>query len=95
MMKTVKIEVQQVEGEGLVSLLGENVVLFCMNYIYAGKLIGVNDTCVLLQNPGVVYETGPFSSASFKDFQPLGVEEHYVMVSAIESFGETKKLSDA
>lgn len=48
MKKLVKVE--EIEGEGLLSLLGENVTLFCQIYIYSGKLIGVNDTCVLLEN---------------------------------------------
>ena len=38
--------VQEVEGEGLVKLLGERVTLFCANYIYTGKLEGVNESCV-------------------------------------------------
>ena len=40
------VNVVEVEGEGLVSLLGENVILFCMNYFYAGKLAGVNSDTV-------------------------------------------------
>jgi hypothetical protein len=33
------VNVQEVDGEGLVALLGERVELFCMNYIYAGTLV--------------------------------------------------------
>ena len=84
------VEVTEVEGEGLKSLLGVNVLLFCLNYIYTGKLIGVNKTCVLLENPRIVYETGSFTSKEFKDAQKLP-NQHYVMLSAIESFGETDK----
>ena len=40
--------VEEVSGEGLEKLLGERVTLFCANYIYTGKLIGVNENCVLL-----------------------------------------------
>jgi hypothetical protein len=40
--------VEEINGEGLDKLLGERVTLFCMNYIYTGKLSGVNSTCVLL-----------------------------------------------
>ena len=83
------VEVETVEGEGLLALLGQNVILFCMNYIYAGKLAGVNDTCVLLENAGIVYETGSFSDAAFGDFQKIG--DHYVQCAAIESFGLTNK----
>ena len=84
------IEVQEVEGEGLVKLMGEQVMLFCVNYIYTGKLIGVNEAYVLLENPSIVYETGPFGDKKFKDAQALPFE-HYVQISAIESFGKTDK----
>jgi hypothetical protein len=82
------VEVQEVEGEGLTALLGEQVLLFCLNYIYTGKLIGVNLTCVLLEAPSIVYETGAFTDKSFKDAQKLP-HELYVQTSAIESFGKT------
>ena len=81
--------VQEVEGEGLTKLLGERVTLFCANYIYTGVLQGVNDTCVLLTDAGVVYETGAFSDKSWKDLQKLP-SEWYVQIGAIESFGKLK-----
>ena len=84
------VEVTEVEGEGLSALLGEQVLLFCLNYIYNGKLIGVNDTCVLLENPGIVYETGAFGDQKFKDRQQLPFQL-YVQHSAIEAFGKTDK----
>ncbi len=84
------IEVQEVEGEGLMKLMGEQVMLFCLNYIYTGKLVGVNDKFVLLENPAIVYETGSFKDKKFKDAQELPFH-HYVFTSAIESFGKTDK----
>ena len=84
------VNVQEVEGEGLVSLLGENVILFCMNYIYHGELIGVNDTCILLKDPSIIYETGKFLDNTYKDKQSLGVDEHYIQIGSIESFGKGK-----
>jgi hypothetical protein len=81
--------VEDVQGEGLVKLLGERVTLFCLNYIYTGTLVGVNDTCVLLTDPAIVYETGPFTEAKWKDAQALP-HEIYVMIGAIESFGRVK-----
>lgn len=82
--------VQEVENKGLISLMGEQVMFFGLNYIYVGKLIGVNDTCVLLENPRIVYETGRFDSKEFKDARSLPFQI-YVMLSAIESFGKTDK----
>jgi hypothetical protein len=81
--------ITEVQGEGLVKLMGENVTLFCMNYIYTGKLVGVNDTCVLLENAAVVYETGSFNDKKWKDAQNLP-GEWYVQTSSIESFGILK-----
>jgi len=79
------VSVTEVEGEGLMSLLGQRVTLFCLNYIYTGKLAGVNETCVLLEEAAIVYETGAFTDFKWKDAQGLP-SSLYVMLGAIESF---------
>lgn len=81
--------IKEVEGEGLDKLLGERVTLFCANYIYTGTLSGVNDTCVLLTDAAIVYETGAFDNKSWKDAQKLP-NDWYVQRSFIESFGILK-----
>lgn len=81
--------VEEVSGEGLEKLMGERVTLFCLKYIYTGKLIGVNDKCVLLTEAAIVYETGSFSENNWKDAQKLP-KDWYVSTSAIESFGILK-----
>ena len=81
--------VEDVSNEGLESLLGETVTLFCVNYFYTGKLTRVNDTCVLLKDPKIIYETGPFSNAEWEDAQSLP-NDLYVQIAAIESFGIVK-----
>ena len=81
--------VEEVSGEGLEKLLGERVTLFCANYIYTGKLIGVNDDCVLLTDAGIVYETGSFTDKKWKDCQALP-NDWYVARQSIESFGLLK-----
>jgi len=81
--------VNEVENEGLVALMGKRVTLFCGVYIYTGKLVGVNDTCVKLEDAGIVYETGPFSDKKWKDCQSLP-KDWYVTTQSIESFGELK-----
>jgi hypothetical protein len=78
--------VEEVAGEGLEALLGKRVCLWCVNYIYHGKLIGVNDTDVLLDDAKVVYETGPLCDPTFGDAQALP-DKWYVRISAIESYG--------
>jgi hypothetical protein len=86
MMKAKKIEVEMVDGEGLVALLGQRVLLLCANYFYEGVLEGVNETCVLLSDAGIVYETGKWDDASWGDRQQLPCE-WYVQREAVESYG--------
>ena len=81
--------VEEINGEGLDKLLGERVTLFCMNYIYTGKLSGVNSTCVLLTDAAIVYETGELTSKDWSDAQPLP-RDWYVQLAAVESFGVLK-----
>ena len=83
------VSVTEVAGEGLLKLIGQRVTLFCANYIYTGNLTGVNDTCVLLEDAGIVYETGSFSEKNWKDYQELP-NDVYVMLHSIESFGIVK-----
>ena len=89
MKKAVTVEVVEVPNEGMISLLGQVVTLFCVKFFYTGKLIGVNDTCVLLEDPKIVYETGPFTTKDWKDAQALP-NQIYVQTSAIEAFGIVK-----
>ena len=81
--------VDEVSGEGMEKLMGEVVTLFCLNYFYTGRLVGVNDTCVLLEDASIVYETGELSSKDWKDAQKLP-NDWYVQIGAIESFGILK-----
>ncbi len=85
-----KVICEEKSGEGLEALLGQPVTLWCINYIYSGKLVGVNESCVKLAEAEIVYETGPFTESGWKDSQRLPGEYHYVQVAAIESFGGVK-----
>ena len=87
--KASTVEVIEVESEGLVSLLEQTVTLFCAVYIYTGKLVGINSTCVKLENPKIVYETGSFDSSTWKDAQKLP-NDLYIQISMIEAFGIVK-----
>ena len=86
MRKIVEIDA----NEGLPSLLGEQVILLCANYFYAGKLVGVNKTQLALENASIVYETGAWSDAKWKDAQPMGPGEHFVRIQHIESYRRGK-----
>lgn len=79
--------VEETALDGLEKLMGQNVTLFCMNYIYHGKLVGVNDNDVVLKTPSIVYETGSFSDPQFKDAQSLCADEWFIRLSTVESFG--------
>lgn len=81
--------IEEVSSEGLEKLLGEKVLLMCGCYFYTGILTGVNDSCVLLKDAAIVYETGPWADAKYKDAQAIA-PEWYVQIAAIESFGRGK-----
>ena len=82
----------EVPNEGLIALLNQEVLIFCFNYFYYGKLAGVNNTCIKLENVYQVFETGAFSDSKFKDAQKLA-SEWYIQLSAIESFGKSFKTN--
>ena len=82
--------IEQVQNEGLESLLGERVLLLCAGYFYEGKLIGVAEDCVKLDDAAIVYSTGAWTDKSYSDIQKLHHEEWYVSRGLIESFGKSK-----
>mgnify|MGYP001576237618 CR=1 FL=1 len=85
------VNVTEVENEGLIALMGENVLLVCMNYFYAGKLVGVNDEFVQLEDAQLVYVTGPWSTTTWQEAQKLPTSIWYVKTAAVESFGKSNR----
>lgn len=83
-------EAVEVSDEGFEALLGQRITLFCAVYIYTGDLIGVNDTCIKLKNPAIVYETGAFNDKKWKDAQNLP-NEIYIQRGMVEAFGIVKE----
>jgi len=81
--------VEEVKGEGMEKLLGERVTIYCYRYIYTGKLVGVNESDVLLEDCGIVYDTGSFETKEWSDYQKLP-NSWYIKISAIESYGILK-----
>ena len=81
------VTVTKVDGEGFDALLGQNVLIFSLNYIYAGKLVGVNDKFIKLEDAKIVYETGSFTDKGYKDAQKLPGDAWYVSTGTIESYG--------
>jgi hypothetical protein len=80
-----KMIVKEEANEGFMSLIGQRITCFCAVYIYTGDLVGVNDTCIKLDNASIVYETGDFSDRKWKDAQALP-HSVYLQVGMIESF---------
>lgn len=79
--------------DGLEKLLGERIEVFCLNYIYCGVLIGVNDHDICLAECQLVYETGKLSDHSgYKMAESFGIEERFIGRSHIESYGLAPKL---
>jgi len=87
--KEMKKLVVEEDGEGLMKLLGEEVLLICSNYFYAGILVGVNEHDVLLEKASLVYETGKWTDKKWKDAQDLG-HPLYVRTASIESYMKGK-----
>lgn len=81
------VSVVEVENEGLISLMGQHVLIYAMSYIYCGTLSGVNSECILLEDAKLVYETGAFDKKDYTDAQSLPGKKIYIMKANIEAFG--------
>lgn len=83
------VPVIEVVNSGLISLLGQSVLIYCTSFIYYGTLSGVNNDCIELSNPYIVYDTGPHNAKTFTDAQKIQSETWFVNRAQIESFGLT------
>lgn len=84
------VSVTEVEGEGLTALLGERVLVMCGTYFYDGELTGVNDTCILLTDASIVFDTGSLTAKAYAAAEKL-TGPWYIQTAAIESFGKSGK----
>lgn len=75
--------------QGLSTLFNQRITLFCARYIYTGKLIGFDDSSVLLEDAAIVYETGALANKDWLISESLP-GPWYVQIQAIESFGLLK-----
>lgn len=94
MKVTPKIELVEVENEGLFALMGKQVEIGCNVYIYTGILVGVNDTCIKLEDAAIVYETGELTASTYKDAQRFYTDSkvpRYIPLSLMENFGQSFK----
>lgn len=67
-------------------LIGKKVLFMCSNYFYVGVVVSVDDFCVHIKDPCIVYETGAWTNANYSDIQSLCVEDLRVTLNSIESF---------
>ena len=81
------VNVVEVDGEGFEGLLGNEIMVWCANYIYSGVLAGVNEKDIMLEKAHIVYETGNLTEKGFSDAQPLPGEAWYLRMDFIESYG--------
>ena len=83
-----------VEGigvDGLEKLLGERVILLCAAYFYEGKLVGVNDTDVVLADPHIVFGAGEWDKPGYSTVEAIKhADEWFVKTQSIESYGRSK-----
>lgn len=75
------------DTEGLMALLGEPIMILCMGYFYWGRLTGVNDTCVKLEDPRIVFDAGDWTKNGYDAFEKMSTDCWYVCHTQIESFG--------
>jgi len=64
-------QVIDVPNEGYIKFLNKQVEIRCNVYIYTGILTGVNEKILELENPAIVYETGPHGDSKYKDVQGI------------------------
>lgn len=81
--------IEETDNEGLEKLLGEIVEVMCYRYIYHGKLTGVDDNEILIEDASIIFETGPYDKKDYEDIQKLG-RDVYVRTASIESYSLAK-----
>ena len=82
--------VEDADAQGMEAFLGEKIFLLCANYFYAGKLVGVNESFVELEEAAIVYETGDWAASTYADSQRLPGKTWRVQLGAVESYGMGK-----
>lgn len=81
----------EVPNSGLVSLIDKIITVYCSAYIYTGKLVGVNDSCIELADAKIVYDTGSFTNKDWTTSEKFpGSGQWFIQLTAIESFGLLK-----
>lgn len=69
-------------------LKGKYCVALGVNYIYCGTLEDVTPDRIVMADPSIVYETGNWSDAQWKDAQRLPTNRVHIERSGVESMFE-------
>ena len=84
-------KVFEVSDEGLNYFLGKRIFIVAQSYFYVGKLTGINETCVLLEDSKFVLESGSFEEKGLAIAEKIPGGKCYVMIRNIECFFESKE----
>lgn len=76
------------ESGGPLVLLGKTVYVSCTSYAFTGKLTGVNDKFIEVDDPEIVYETGAWSAKTFKGTEKLPTPRICIFLTQVESMFE-------
>ena len=59
--------------------LHQKIFVLCANYFYTGVLTNVYDNCIVLEDAGIVYETGSWDDCQYKDVQKFNHKKQLVI----------------
>jgi hypothetical protein len=71
--------------EIMYTLIGKYVYVMAASYAYAGKLVEVTEEGIKIEDPSIVYDTGPWDAADWADAQKLPTKWVFVGAAQIES----------
>ncbi len=75
------------KNKELETLMGMEVVLICVNFIYTGVVSAIHNDCVSITNAKIVLETGETTKDKMQVEAVLYSSKWTIMLDAIESFG--------
>jgi len=67
------------------TLIGKTVYVMAASYAYAGKLVAVDEHGIKIEDPSIVYDTGPWDAENWSDAQKLPTSWVFVGAAQIES----------
>jgi hypothetical protein len=73
----------------LESFVGKEIVIYCCRYIYAGKVVEIDDFSLELTDCGIVYVTGSHNDSEWEAYEKIK-KNHHIALQSIESYGEFK-----